>query len=75
MVRRMRSLLFAFLAVVIARSVTLAGDAQSDAPVVIPFSPAVLPGSGLSQHPFFYAGLGACSSIQLLDEPAADEQR
>ncbi len=33
-----------------------AADPAPAAPAPVPFSPAVLPGRGLAQHPFFYAG-------------------
>jgi hypothetical protein len=56
MTRRMRNPLFAVLPIVTICAVAGAGEAPAAAPAAIPFSPAVLPGNGIAQHPFLYAG-------------------
>jgi len=56
MAARMPVRLFPIVPIVIIGSAPVAGEAPSAAPVAVPFSPAALPGNGLAQHPFLYAG-------------------
>ena len=51
MASRQTVLLLAFLSIVAAGAAN-----ASDTPYTGPLSPAILPGSGLAQHPFLYAG-------------------
>jgi outer membrane protein assembly factor BamB len=44
------------LFLLVVSSPLLGGAADNASPVLPAYSPAVLPGRGLSQHPFFYAG-------------------